>query len=180
MSETGTPASVTNQFGTDPEGLGRELNIKIAEFLQKGNYLSLLDIIRNYPDKDKACEVVLNSMFQFHQKDRADSINSLVRTALHEKNIATMEVSLKALISYSYRNNLTGERFFRNPNCEEILLLDQDGEVISFKGEVATIQKGLQGADKNYVSRLDSYTVLTGPNKGKVFSGKERPIPQIE
>ena len=163
-----------NKFGTNPEGLGAEQNRQIAEHLQNGNYEGLLDILQTSGDKNRACEVIINSMFDFHQKDRADSVNSLVSRAL--SNVDQYGDALKSLVLYSWNNHLRGERFFQNPTNGETLFLDGDGELISFKGEIATHTQGdIKGM--NYVRTLDSYTVLTGPNKGKTFSGTERPIP---
>ena len=163
-----------NKFGASPEGLGAEQNRQIAERLQNGNYEGLLDILQISGDKNTACEVVINSMFDFHQKDRADSVNSLVSHALN--NVDQYGDALKSLVLYSWNHNLQGGRFFQNPTNGETLFLDGDGELISFRGEIATFTGGdVEGT--NYIRTLHSYTVLTGTNKGQTFSGTERPIP---
>ena len=163
-----------NRFGANPEGLGAEQNRKVAEHLQKGNYKGLLDILQTAGDKNKACEVVTTSTFDFHKKDRADSIDSLVRYALN--NVDQYGDALKSLVLYSWNHNLQGGRFFQNPTNGETLFLDGDGELISFRGEIATFTGGdVEGT--NYIRTLHSYTVLTGTNKGQTFSGTERPIP---
>lgn len=167
-----------NKFSRDPEGLGAEKNRQIAENLQSGNYEGLLGIIATSPDKNRACEVVVNSMFDFHQKDRADSVGQLTRTALD--NLDQNGEALKALVLYTYRQHLKGERFWQNPSNGETLFVDGDGELISFRGEIATHGAGGQQESMNYVRALNSYSILTGPNKGKSFSGTERPIPSPE
>lgn len=150
------------------EGLGIEKNQQIAEYLEQGNYNGLLDIINLSEDKDMACEVVTHSMFNFHQEDRADSTDSLVRVALGD--VDRYGDVLKSLILYSWKNNLKGERFWKNPSKDEILFLDDDGELISFEGEIGThLQGDVKGM--NYIKDLNKYEVLTGPNKGRTFDG---------
>lgn len=161
---------------TGPEGLGEQKNVAVAEALTRGDFTALLSIIQEHPQKDQACEVVLQSAFDFHKKDRADAIDGLVRSALGDKKIDQFKPALEALILYAWNNNLRGERFFRNPLNGETLFVDGDGEIISFKGKIGThTSEGVKGM--NYIETLDSYTVLTGSNKGKVFSATERPIP---
>jgi hypothetical protein len=145
------------------KGLSAEKNVKIAEYLSSGDYTGLLDIISREQDKQLACEVILNSMFQFHKGTRTDTINGLLMNALSdiEKNGS----ALKELILYTYKNNMQGERFWKNPYKDETLFIDDDNELISFQGKVET-----NGAEMNYISALDRYEVLTGPNKGKIFN----------
>src|SRR5713101_7824259 len=119
--------SEANKSGINPEGLGAENNRQIAEYLQAGNYEGLLRIIATSSDKDRACEVVTSSMFHFHHKDRADSVEQLTRTALG--NLDQNGDALKALVMYSWKHNLKGERFWQNPTNGETLFLDGDGEL---------------------------------------------------
>lgn len=74
-----------------------------------------------------------------------------------------------------YYGSPHGERFIRDPIRNGTLNLDGDGELVSLIGaEIRTPREGAQ-----YIGRFDSYEVLTGPNKGKLFKGDEndRPIP---
>jgi len=173
MSVEKGPSEPT-KFGINPEGLGAEKNRQIAEYVKAGNYEGLLGIIATSSDKDRACEVVTSSMFHFHQKNRADSVKQLTRTALG--NLDQNGDALKALVIYTWKHHLKGERFWQNPTNAETLFLDGEGELISFKGEIATHTQG-DLKDTNYIRTVDFYTVLTGPNKGQTFSGTERPIP---
>lgn len=155
-----------NEIKNPKEGLGANKNRLIAEFLQKGDYDNLLRMISYTYEKDpqKVCEVILSSMFDFHQKDRTDSVGSLIKTGL--ANLDIHGDAVKQLISYSYKNNLQGERFWKNPNKNETLYMDDEGELISFQGEIGTLAEG-----KNYIVSIGQYEVLTGPNKGKFFDG---------
>ncbi len=163
-----------DRFVAPKEGLGAEKNREIAEALQNGDYGQLLDIISTTPDTDRACEVVVRSAVDFHQVDRADSTKNLIQTALD--GIDHYGDALKALVSYTWKKHLRGERFWQNPTNDETLFVDGDGELISFQGEIDTYQQGPQ-LGMNFIRTLDSYTVLTGPNQGQKFSGAERPIP---
>jgi hypothetical protein len=106
-------------------------------------------------------------MFDFNKNGRANTIKNLLSTAL--SNIDEFSDALKALILYSWGNNLQGERFWKNPNNEEILFIGE-GEIISFKGAIATFTQG-ESKGMNYIKTLNEYTVLSGPNTGKVFDG---------
>ncbi len=159
---------VLSAMGVPKKGLGAEKNKRIAELLLSGNSTELLQMIQSEDDKDTACEVVINSMFEFNNNGRANSVNNLITTALSK--VDEFADTLKALILYSWRNHLQGERFWKNPNNGETLFVDDDGEVISFKGEIGTFTDG-QSKGMNYIKVLNEYTVLTGTNKGKVFNG---------
>lgn len=150
------------------EGLGAEKNRQIAEYLTSGDYDGLLQIISQEQDKQKACEVIQNSMFDFNQGGRANSVNKLIETALG--NVQQYGDAAKELVLYSWRNNLQGERFWKHPSKNETLFIDDDGELISFQGEIGTHSQGdVKGM--NYIKSLGKYEVLTGPNTGKTFDG---------
>jgi len=157
-----------------PEGLGSERNQQIVKSLTAGDFQKLVHIIAEEPDKDKACEVVLRSMFDFHHVDRATDVQQLARVALKQ----SPEV-MAALIRYSYHHNKTTERFWQDPNdSSRMLNLDRHGNIISHPMSIATVPKGLQGAGERFVRELRSYTVLTGPDKGKTFNNEgDRGIP---
>jgi len=149
------------------EGLGAEKNKKIAQFLTTENYDGLLQIISQEQDKQTACEVIQHSMIEFNQGSRAESINKLLTAALG--NVQEYGDALKELILYSWRNNLQGERFWKHPSKNETLFIDDDGELISFQGEIGTFSEGDKGMD--YIKTLGKYEVITGSNSGKVFDG---------
>ena len=150
------------------ESLGAEKNKQIAEYLTSGNYDGLLQIISQEQDKQTACEVIQNSMFDFNQGSRANTVNKLIETAL--SNVQQHGEALKELIPYSWRNNLQGERFWKHPNKKETLFVDDDGELISFQGEIGTFSQG-DSKGMNYIKSLGKYEVLTGSNAGKTFDG---------
>ena len=150
------------------EGLGVVKNRQIAEYLTEGNYNGLLRVIFEEQDKQTACEVIQHSMLKFNQGSRSESVNKLLETALG--NIEQHGSALKELILYAWRNNLQGERFWKNPSKNEVLFVDDDGELISFQGEIGNFSEGYsKGMD--YIKRLGKYEVLTGPNAGKTFDG---------
>ena len=140
----------------------------IAECLRKADVHSLLEIINQESNKELTCEVILKSMVDFNGGTRAGTVNLLVDTAMND--LEKYGNALKELVLYSWRNNLQGERFFKNPRKNEILYIDDDGELISFDGDLATMTQG-DGKGMDYITRLGKYTVLTGPNTGKVFDG---------
>lgn len=150
------------------EGLGAEKNAQIANFLLAGNYDGLLTMIAQEQDKQTACEVITRSMVDFNQHSRSESVDSLLKTAMNKLDVYAD--ALKELIIYTWRNNLQGERFWKNPTKNETLFIDDDGELISFQGEIGTHTGGdRKGMD--YIRTLEKYDVLTGPNKGKMFDG---------
>ncbi len=155
-------------FETQKIGLGEVANRNIAEYLNAGNYDGLLQIINSQTDKRTACEVVLKSMFEFNQGSRSESVDNVLKTAF--KNIDTYGEALKELVLYAYKNNLRGERFFKNPTKNETLFVDDDGELISFQGEIDTFSQG-ESKGMNYIKSLSKYQVLTGHNAGKSFDG---------
>jgi len=150
------------------EGLGFVKNRQINEYVTEGNYEGLLRVISQEQDKQIACEVIQYSMLKFYQGSRSESVNKLLKIALG--NTEQYGSALKELIIYTWRNNLQGERFWKNPSKNEILFVDDDGELISFQGEIGTFSEGYsKGMD--YIKRLGKYEVLTGPNAGKTFDG---------
>ena len=152
------------------QGLGDELNAEIAQSLTSGNYNRILEIIANSPDTHLASEVVVNSMFDFNTGSRAESVNHLVDTALN--NAEENKDALLALIRYAYKENSTTERYWQNPRTSETLFINDEGEIISFKGEVDSLSDGTR-----YVKYLTEYTVLTGPEAGGVFQGSDKNSP---
>ncbi len=171
LQESGT-------IGHGLEGLGAEKNGQIAEYLQTGNFSELLDMIANEQDQEKACEVVLNSSFDFNPGSREDVAIGLTQTALDSPS--KFGDAMKALVKYSYKHNATTERFWKNPSNEEVFFIDGDGELISCVGETDSIAKGIQGEGERYIKTLTSYKVITGPNAGKKFDATERPVPDLK
>ena len=155
----------------DPrEGLGAEKNRQVAEYLKSENYDGLLQVISQEADKKTACEVIQRSAFEFNKGGRANSLNKLIETALGD--VQLHGDAIKELVLYSFRNNLQGERFWRNPNKNETLFIDDDRELISFQGEIGTLSGG-ENEGMNYIKSLGKYEVLTGPNAGKIFDGSD-------
>ena len=103
----------TEEVNKSKEGLGAEKNRLIAEYLMSGNHDGLLRIISQEQDKETACAVIVKSMVDFNKGGRAKSINGLLTTALN--NVKEYGNSLKELILYTWKNNLRGERFWKNP-----------------------------------------------------------------
>ena len=158
-------------------GLSYDENGQVATCLLTGNYDGLLQIIdaqEQVKDKQKACEVVVESMYEFNETDPSDSTEKLLTTAL--SNIEVYGSALKELIFYTWANHLEGERFWKNPAKDETLFLNSEGEIISFKGELG---KHIQGPNKGmqYIVSLGKYEVLTGRDKGVVFEGSDENDP---
>ena len=132
-------------------GLGVEANRQVAENLLSGNYAGLLDIIQTSEFGDIASDVVLKSMQDFHQKDRANSVNQLIRTALSD--VDKYGDALKALVGHAYQKQ-GGERFFQNPDTGETLFVDRQGQLLSVRGEVDVDSQG-----GSYIKAAESYRV---------------------
>lgn len=156
------------------DGLGPEKNAQILKFLNgiahgESNAGNVLDIINLEPNKELACEVVLGTINHWTDNDsRRQVMDAIASKAIEYPEFAPAMV---ALITYTYRHNLQGARFWMNPSNKETLFVDDDGQLISFEGEIGTIQKGLQGEGTDYIAKLGRYQVLSGLNRGKIFRG---------
>jgi hypothetical protein len=151
-----------------PVSVNEESSEAVAE-REAVNYAELLrGVIRENGAAD-ACRRLLETVRDAKDGTMLDRVNALVQTALDDLDVYGM--AMKYLVEYTYKHHLRGERFFKHPTKNETLFVDDDGELISFKGKIATISQGLQGEGTNYIASLDEYEVLTGVNKGRIFHG---------
>jgi len=158
-----------NEIKKPKEGLGAEKNRLIQEYVKTNNDVKILELIDQESDKQTACEVFINAL--------KENNNPYFLKDLLDKGINGYQDAIKALVIYTYKNHLQGERFWKNPFKDEILFIDDDGELIMLNGEVSTHSQG-PSAGMNYLGTgiMDKYKILTGPNKGKIFDFNERPI----
>lgn len=92
------------------EWLWYENNKLIVDSYQNSDFQTILDIIDKEMNKDLACEVVLNTAFDFNNWSRVNMIDWMIKFALD--NIEKYKNVLKNLISYCYHNCKYTERFF--------------------------------------------------------------------
>lgn len=143
------------------EGLGGEKNNLIFEYIITNNEEKILELIDQEDNKQLACEVVVGTL--------KENNNPYFLKNLLDKGINAHPEAMKALVVYTYKNHLQGERFWKNPFKNEILFIDDDGELISL--QEAEVGKMSQGENKgmDYLKSGGKYKVLTGPNAGKTF-----------
>ncbi len=164
------PETVGAEAEASAEGVARvEAGVPAsAEAREGSDYGELLRSVNAASDKPAACREVLRTLTRSRSGIMLEDTKGLVETALND--LDQYGDAMKELVLYAYRNHHQ-ERFFKHPTKDEMLFVDDDGELISFKGELSTIPPGLEGVGRAYIQRLGMYEVLTGPNKGKTFDG---------
>lgn len=169
----------------DPDGwgIGPEGNADIAKSLKRRDYHLVMDIIKRVPDKEAVCRVVLGTSFDRNfVEDRTSFVDGLTKWCLNEKNIEAYKSSFVTFMKYIYTNSPGGERFFENPYKKgETLWMDSSGDIVSYQGEPVRVEVPKQDEpgkvrDEWSLPEGQSYEVLSGVDKGNVFSIEERPI----
>jgi len=103
-------------------------------------------------------------------------VNAYVNRALN--NPDKLGDALKTLVVENYHHT-PEERFVYDPQNDGTLFVDEDGELVSIKNaKFGHMPVEGQVAKKQYIDSFDTYKVLTGPNKGKIFGSHERPLPE--
>jgi len=106
--------------------------------------------------------------------DTAGFVDAHVKATL--ENIDLFKDVLSETIAFLYHYRPTAERFIRDPNTEGTLFVDKDQNIVVLSNaHIERTQKDIKGIQYN--ASYDTATVLSGPDKGKTFTPKERPLP---
>lgn len=147
------------------------LLIKISDEQRDGD--EILKLIENADNQEDAIRMVVDLLDQinFTTEARDKTIQSITRRVLSDpdKYLPTM----KALILYKFKNKQEGNRFWKHPDKDEYLFVDNDGELISFEGSLQTLELGPEKRKQEIIQRLGQYQILSGPNRGKTFRGDQ-------
>ncbi|MFA5136188.1 MAG: hypothetical protein WC489_02245 [Patescibacteria group bacterium] len=98
-------------------------------------------------------------------------VNAHIRSAL--SHIDLFKDDLADTIAFLYHYSSSADRFIRDPNTDGILFIDDKGDLVILNNP--QILKSL-GDGSPFINRYDSSTALTGPDKGKALSLKEKNI----
>jgi len=105
--------------------------------------------------------------------ERADFVNAHIKAAL--SNIDLFKDELTDTIAFLYHFRPTAERFFLDPNTGGTLFIDAKGGLVVLND--AEILTSSIGDHTKYIDSYSTSTTLSGPDKGKTFSPKEKPLP---